>query len=115
MPVTGSRTRKDDNNADYASMMGLGHINTTSFLFGEDDEKAAAHKDATTSPDVNSYLQMNATNDKFPILVRRDEYPGLVSCTLGKCQRTLMGHRSFRPPQLHWTWPSPSLRVPKHR
>ena len=81
MPVTGSRTRKDDNNADYASMMGLGHINTTSFLFGEDDEKAAAHKDATTSPDVISYLQMNATNDKFPILVRRDEYPGLVSCT----------------------------------
>jgi hypothetical protein len=45
--------------------------NTTRFLFG--DEGAAL------SPDVTNYLQMNTTDDKFPILVRRDEYPGLVS------------------------------------
>ena len=75
MPVT----RKDDHGNDYASMMGLNHINTTSFLFGEDDEKTAAQKESATSPDVNSYLQMNATDDKFPILVRRDDFPGLVS------------------------------------
>lgn len=79
MPVTGTRTRKDNASSDYASMMGLGHINTTSFLFGDDDEKAAAKKEAATSPDVKTYLQMNDTNDKFPILVRRDGYPGLVS------------------------------------
>ena len=79
MPVTGSRTRKDDVATDYASMMGLGHINTTGFLFGDDDEKAAGKKDAATSPDVKTYLQMSDTNDKFPILVRRDGYPGLVS------------------------------------
>lgn len=63
-------------------MMGLGHINTTGFLFGDDDEKAAAKKEAATSPDVKTYLQMNDTNDKFPILVRRDGYPGLVSSSL---------------------------------
>ncbi len=33
---------------------------------------------SATSPDVKNYLQRNATDDKFPILVRRDEYPGLV-------------------------------------
>jgi hypothetical protein len=52
-------------------MLSLDQTNTTRFLFGEED--------GATSPDVKSYLQMNATDDKFPILVRRDEYPGLVS------------------------------------
>lgn len=82
MPVTGTRTRKDTTASDYASMMGLGHINTTGFLFGDDDEKAAAKKEAATSPDVKTYLQMNDTSDKFPILVRRDGYPGLVSSSI---------------------------------
>jgi len=58
--------------------MGLGHINTTSFLFGDDDDS----KESTTSPDVKNYLQMNATDDKFPILVRRNEFPGVVSVVL---------------------------------
>lgn len=79
MPVTGSRSRRDTTVTDYAAAMGLGHINTTGFLFGDDDEKTAAQKEATTSPDVKTYLQMNDTDDKFPILVRRDGYPGLVS------------------------------------
>ena len=83
MPVTGTRARREDN-SDYASMVGLGHINTTSFLFGEDDEKAAAHKESATSPDVNSYLQMNATDDKFPILVRQNDHSGIVS--IGICK-----------------------------
>ena len=79
MPVTGTRKRYSENRQDYSSVLGLGHINTTGFLFGDDDEKAAAKKESATSPDVKSYLQMNATDDKFPILVRREEYPGLVS------------------------------------
>lgn len=114
MPVTGTRTRKDDNN-DYASMVGLGHINTTSFLFGEDDEKTAAHKESATSPDVNSYLQMNATDDKFPILVRQHDYPGLVSIGICKSCFMLMDDRSCPPPQLHWTLPCRSLRVLNHK
>jgi hypothetical protein len=32
-----------------------------------------------TSPEVKNYLQMNATDDKFPILVRRDGDSGMVS------------------------------------
>ncbi|MCJ1471265.1 hypothetical protein MMC07_009913 [Pseudocyphellaria aurata] len=80
MPVTGSRKRHSEV-ADYSSVMGLGHINTTGFLFGDDDEKSSGKKESTTSPDVKSYLQMNATDDKFPILVRREEYPGLLSAS----------------------------------
>ena len=71
--------RKRESVPEYSSIMGVGHINTTGFLFGDDDEKSQARKESTTSPDVKSYLQMNATDDKFPILVRRDDHPGLVS------------------------------------
>lgn len=52
-------------------MLSLDQTNTARFLFGEEE--------GSTSPDVKNYLQMNATDDKFPILVRRDEYPGVVS------------------------------------
>lgn len=114
MPVTGTRARKDEN-SDYASMVGLGHINTTSFLFGEDDEKAAAHKESATSPDVSSYLQMNATDDKFPILVRQDKYPGLVSIGICNSFFILMDDRSCPPLQLHWTLPCRSLRALNHK
>ena len=79
MPVTGSRNANRDQFSDYSSIMSLGQVNTTGYLFGDDDERSAAKKETTASPDVKSYLQMNATDDKFPILVRRDEYPGLVS------------------------------------
>ena len=64
MPVTRSRNGMHE-------MLSIDQTNTARFLFGEDE--------GATSPDVKSYLQMNATEDKFPILVRRDEYPGLVS------------------------------------
>lgn len=80
MPVNGLAARKQNDMPDLTSVLSLGQINTTGFLFGDDDEKSQAKKDqSTTSPDVKSYLQMNATDDKFPILVRRDDYPGLVS------------------------------------
>ena len=71
--------QKRESVPDYSSVMGLGHINTTSFLFGDDDEKHPGQKDSTTSPDVSSYLQMNTTDDKFPILVRNNHQPGVVS------------------------------------
>ncbi|KAF4634360.1 hypothetical protein G7Y89_g3754 [Cudoniella acicularis] len=66
MPVTKSRNGMHD-------MLSLDPSNTTRFLFGEED--------GATSPDVKNYLQMNATDDKFPILVRREEYPGLLSAS----------------------------------
>lgn len=74
MPVTGLRSLNHETVPEHSATGTLGQINTTSFLF--DDEDA---KEATTSPGVKSYLQMNATDDKFPILVRRNDYPGVVS------------------------------------
>ena len=64
MPVTRSRNGMHE-------MLSLDQTNTARFLFGEDE--------AANSDDAKSYLQMNTTEDKFPILVRRDEYPGVVS------------------------------------
>ncbi|KAI9800409.1 MAG: hypothetical protein M1833_003295 [Piccolia ochrophora] len=83
MPATGVNLRARPDLPDYASVLGLGQINTTGFLFGDDDaERGSAKKDnPTTSPDVKSYLQMNATDDKFPILVRRNDHPGLLSAS----------------------------------
>ena len=80
MPVTGSKSRLYGNYGDIAAAMGLGQINTAGFLFGDEDE--AAKKESATSPDVKNYLQVHATDNNFPILVRRDEYPGLVSIIL---------------------------------
>lgn len=74
MPVTGLRSLNHETVPEHSATGTLGQINTTSFLF--DDEDA---KESTTSPDVKNYLQMNATDDKFPILVRRNDYPGVVS------------------------------------
>jgi hypothetical protein len=65
MPVTKSRNGMHD-------MLGLDQTNTARFLFGEEEGSAP-------TSDIKSYLQMNATEDKFPILVRRDEFPGVVS------------------------------------
>ncbi|TVY93737.1 Pumilio domain-containing protein [Lachnellula willkommii] len=66
MPVTKSRN-------GIHNMLSDDPASTTRFLFGEED--------GASSPDVKTYLQMNATDDKFPILVRRDEYPGLLSAS----------------------------------
>ncbi len=74
MPVTGLRSLNHETVPEHSATGTLGQINTTSFLFDDEDTK-----EATTSPDVKNYLQMNATDDKFPILVRRNDYPGVVS------------------------------------
>ena len=81
-------TRQRDSPTDYSSIIGMGPINTTGFLFGDDDEKTSAQKDSTTSPDVKSYLQMNTTDDKFPILIRNNVHPGLVSRPFSRLRRT---------------------------
>lgn len=67
MPVTNLDIRGRENDLpDLASV--LGHINTTGYLFGDEDTP----QNSAASPDVKTYLQMNTTDDKFPILVRRD-------------------------------------------
>ena len=67
MPVTNLDRRGRENLPDLASV--LGHIDTTGYLFGEDDKE----HNAAASPDHKAYLQMSNTNDKFPILVRRGD------------------------------------------
>ena len=59
---------------------GLGHINTTKFLFEDEDE--AGQKDSTPSTDVKDYLHMNTTDDNFPILVRNNTQPNTVRTIL---------------------------------
>jgi hypothetical protein len=69
MPATfalGARSR--ESMPDVSSVLSLGQINTTGYLFGDDD--AGSVQGDTTSPDVKSYLQLNATDDKFPVLLR---------------------------------------------
>ena len=51
-------------------MMGLGHINTANYLFSDEED---GNKETITSPGVNNYLQLNATDDNFPILVRHPQ------------------------------------------
>ncbi|KAI9735250.1 MAG: hypothetical protein M1834_001840 [Cirrosporium novae-zelandiae] len=71
MPATGFSSQNRDPES-------LGHINTTGFLFDDEDE-SEVKKNANRN--VNSYLQMNSTDDKFPILVRRNDHPGFLSAS----------------------------------
>ncbi|RKF71683.1 putative rna-binding protein [Golovinomyces cichoracearum] len=50
--------------------MALDQTNTARFLFGEEE---------TPSSGLSDYLQVNATEENFPILVRREDYPSLLS------------------------------------
>ncbi len=67
MPVTRSRNGMHE-------MLSLDQTNTARFLFGEEEG-------GTTSPDVTNYLEMNTTDNNFPILVRNQDYPSQV-CSL---------------------------------
>jgi len=69
MPVTGLDLRRLNDTPDLSSM--FTPIDTTGFLFGKDDDKPTNNNPAA-SPDSKSYLQMKTTNDRFPILVRRE-------------------------------------------
>ncbi|KAH0537041.1 hypothetical protein FGG08_006139 [Glutinoglossum americanum] len=108
MPANGLGYRPRQDLADLTSQLSLGQINTTGFLFGDDDtDKPAAKKqgNSATSPDVKSYLQMNATDDKFPILVRRDDYPGLLSASSAALDLAL-SHKSKDTDLPSNGWPS---------
>ena len=75
MPVTSyGRKRNTTDSSAY------GPLNTTSFLF-DDDEKPSAfqNKSSTkTSPDTKTYLQVQHTPDGFPKLIRREDHSELL-------------------------------------
>ena len=72
MPVT-SHGRKR-NTTDISSA--YGPINTTSFLFDEDEKPSTfqARSSTKTSPDTKTYLQVQHTADGFPKLIRRADH-----------------------------------------
>ena len=94
MPAVGPRPMVD-HDAEASASLGFGQINTARFLFGdEESERSTSRRDhRDSSSDVKSYLQMNATEDKFPILVRRDDRPGLV-CHPGPSREPLRVSRA---------------------
>jgi len=73
MPITGYDRKR--NAADTQAV--LGPVNTTGYLFGDEDDDgtpaAPQSKSSTTSPDTKTYLQMQHTADGFPKLIRRAE------------------------------------------
>jgi hypothetical protein len=58
----------------------LGPLNTTSFLFDDNDDQrmSAGSQGALTSPNATSFLQMTPNDDNFPTL-RSDGNSGIVS------------------------------------
>src|SRR5690242_8494100 len=99
MPVTGLDLRGRDNLPDLASV--LGHIDTTGYLFGEDDKE----HNLAASPDHKAYLQMSNTNDKFPILVRRGDAGNGTSLSASSAALDLALSQSPGP-ETQSGWPS---------
>lgn len=73
MPVTAMDLRNQSGSVANLSSL-LGSVNTASFLFGDDETPPSIRqaKQLTASPDAKTYLQLHTTDDKFPILVRRE-------------------------------------------
>lgn len=55
---------------DAIFVLALDQTNTACFLFGEDE--------GVPAPDVNNHLDINGAENKFLILVRRDEFSAVV-------------------------------------
>ncbi|KAK9239729.1 hypothetical protein V1525DRAFT_424442 [Lipomyces kononenkoae] len=60
---------RSQSTVDVDATYGLGQINTTKFLFGDD---SASGSPSTSG--VNPELKFNTTDDKFPILIRRESF-----------------------------------------
>ncbi len=78
MPVTTYDRKR--NTSDFTSA--FGPLNTTSFLFDDEDQSSTRpgkSSTKTTPPDTKTYLQVQHTADGFPKLIRRDDNGELVS------------------------------------
>lgn len=62
---------------------GLGPLNTTSFLFDDNDDNrmSAGSQGDLTSPNATSFFQMTPNDDNFPTL-RSDRTSGIVSAAI---------------------------------
>ncbi|KAJ4357075.1 hypothetical protein N0V95_002813 [Ascochyta clinopodiicola] len=100
MPVTSLDLRGRDDLPGLAAV--LGHIDTTGYLFGEEDKE---HNPAA-SPDHKAYLQMSNTNDKFPILVRRGDAGNGTSLSASSAALDLALSQSPGPESQSAGWPA---------
>ncbi|KAK8200012.1 mRNA binding protein-like protein Pumilio 2 [Phyllosticta capitalensis] len=71
VPVTGLDLRQRIN-ADTTGLPDLKAVLGHMDFFGDDEPKNGKDHNPVASPDVKSYLQMNTTDNNFPILVRRN-------------------------------------------
>lgn len=82
MPITGY-DRSKRNTTDFSL---LGPVNTTSFLFDDDEDRRLStlqSKSTTTSPpSTKTFLQVQQTADGFPKLIRREDNVDLSSSAL---------------------------------
>ena len=98
MPVTSLDMRGRADMPDLATV--LGHINTTEYLFGDEAEKPSK-RNRYSQP----YLRMDTTEDKFPILVRREE-DGSVQLSSDSTALDLATSQSTEPDAQPNDWPS---------
>ncbi|KAL7271165.1 hypothetical protein RUND412_006099 [Rhizina undulata] len=114
----GAIARPAVQNSESGSILGLEQqLNTTKFLFDDEVDKSAStkHHQATASPDVKTYLQMTDTEDQFPILVRRESYPGRLSVSSAALDLAF-SHKEIAQPQKETPqengWPALSRHRP---
>ena len=79
MPVNAMRDQQRSSTGAVIPVTGLGPLNTTSFLFDDNDDKPLSlnGQDELISPIAKAYMQMTG-DDKFPTL-RHDGTSGIVS------------------------------------
>lgn len=82
MPVASGGQPQAQQRSSVPNHSGLGPLNTTSFLFddNEDGQISAGRQGDLTSPNTGSFLHMTPNDDDFPIL-RSDRTSGIVSDT----------------------------------
>ncbi|KAI9893724.1 MAG: hypothetical protein M1814_005940 [Vezdaea aestivalis] len=80
MPVTGLN-RSIDRSSMSNDRGFKPHVNTANYLFGDDEGDGSKDQSLASPQDIHSYLQMNATDDKFPILVRQGDQSGKLSAS----------------------------------
>jgi hypothetical protein len=78
MPANGMKSQQ---RSSVPTHSGLGPLNTTSFLFDDNDDQrlSAGSQGGVTSPNATSFLQMTPVDDNFPTL-RSDRTSGIVGC-----------------------------------
>jgi hypothetical protein len=79
MPAKSHSQSPLDDMSDLNSALSLGSVNTTRFLFDDENERPTHRPTMSiTSPDVSNFLQASANDSNFPIL-RRGHHAGSVS------------------------------------